>query len=149
MHFILSLLEEEQRRLLAKTEALCHGQLGALEREAGETDTVNREIVGCLADAGLLNWPLFLSLYWCLGGHSLSLYFSNWYLGYRCLNRRCLDPWLLDWFLLGFNLCSERLYLGLLGWLLFDGLLFAHVEHSESHCPPFPGDSRMETRSPV
>lgn len=58
MHFILSLLEEEQRRLLAETEVLCHGQLGALEREAGETDTVNREIVGCLADAGLLNWTV-------------------------------------------------------------------------------------------
>ncbi len=58
MEFILSLLEDEQRRLLAATEALCRGRLGALEREVGETDTVDPGIVECLADAGLLNWTV-------------------------------------------------------------------------------------------
>jgi acyl-CoA dehydrogenase len=58
MEFILSLLGDEQRRLLAETETLCHGRLGDLEGETGETDAVNRGIVACLADAGLLNWTV-------------------------------------------------------------------------------------------
>src|SRR5262245_39178526 len=58
MEFILTLVSEEQRRLQAETEALCRGRLGALEKEVGETDVVNRDILACLADAGLLDWTV-------------------------------------------------------------------------------------------
>lgn len=56
MEFILSLVSDEQRRLQADVEALCQGPLQPLEEAAGETDTVDRDILRCLADAGVLDW---------------------------------------------------------------------------------------------
>lgn len=58
MEFILSLVSEDQRRLVEKTEALCRGPLGVLEREVGETNRVSREILGSLAAAGLLDFTV-------------------------------------------------------------------------------------------
>ena len=58
MEFVLSLVDEHQRELRARTEVLCRGRLGELDRQAGETDTVDREIVGCLAREGLLDWTV-------------------------------------------------------------------------------------------
>jgi acyl-CoA dehydrogenase len=58
MRFILSLVDQEQRRLQALTEELCRGRLGELERAVGETDKVNRTIVASLAEAGLLDWTV-------------------------------------------------------------------------------------------
>jgi len=58
MDFVLSLVDEEQRNLVQKTEALCRGELADLERKTGETDTVSREILDCLARAGLLDWTV-------------------------------------------------------------------------------------------
>lgn len=58
MDFILSLVDEEQRNLVQKTEALCRGELAELERKTGETDVVSREILACLAGAGLLDWTV-------------------------------------------------------------------------------------------
>ncbi len=58
MEFLLTLIGEEQRALLEMTEELCRGRLGELERKVGETNVVNREILGCLADAGLLDWTV-------------------------------------------------------------------------------------------
>lgn len=56
MEFVLSLVSEPQRRLHGRVEELCRGSLGALDRAAGETDTVNRGIVDALAVSGLLDW---------------------------------------------------------------------------------------------
>jgi len=56
MDFILSLLEPEQRQLREDVEAFCRGDLGALEREIGETDRVSRPLVARIAAAGLLDW---------------------------------------------------------------------------------------------
>ena len=58
MEFLLTLIGEEQRSLLEMTEELCRGRLGELERKVGETNVVSREILGCLADAGLLDWTV-------------------------------------------------------------------------------------------
>src|SRR5262245_37769752 len=58
MEFILSLASESQRRLHGRVEELCRGSLGALDRAAGETDSVDRRIVAALADAGLLDCGL-------------------------------------------------------------------------------------------
>jgi acyl-CoA dehydrogenase len=56
MDFILSLLEPEQRQLREEVEALCRGDLGALDHEVGETNCVSRPLVARLAAAGLLDW---------------------------------------------------------------------------------------------
>jgi acyl-CoA dehydrogenase len=58
MDFILSLVSDEQRRLQADVEGLCQGRLRELEHQVGETDIVSRDIVDCLADAGLLDWTV-------------------------------------------------------------------------------------------
>jgi acyl-CoA dehydrogenase len=58
MDFILSLLDPEQRQLVEKTEALCRVRLATLEREVGETNQVSREILGVLAEAGLLDFTV-------------------------------------------------------------------------------------------
>src|SRR5262249_36292592 len=56
MDFILSLMNEDDRGLYAHVDTLCRGELGTLDRAAGEADTVNRPLVKCLADVGLLDW---------------------------------------------------------------------------------------------
>jgi acyl-CoA dehydrogenase len=58
VEFILSLVSDAQRQLQADVEALCRGRLGDLDRQAGETDVVDREVLGCLAGAGLLDWTV-------------------------------------------------------------------------------------------
>ncbi len=58
MEFVLSLVSEDQRRLHAAVEALCHGPLRDLEQAAGETDVVSRDILAHLARAGLLDWTV-------------------------------------------------------------------------------------------
>jgi len=58
MDFIRSLLSADESLLLEKTEAFCKGRLGELDRRAGEASTVDREILACLAGAGLLNWTV-------------------------------------------------------------------------------------------
>jgi acyl-CoA dehydrogenase len=58
MDFILSLVSDAQRELHRHVERLCRGTLGALDRQVGETNVVSREIVGALADAGLLDWTV-------------------------------------------------------------------------------------------
>jgi acyl-CoA dehydrogenase len=58
MDFILTLVDAAQRDVQAYAESLCRGRLGEIERATGETNTVSREIVACLADAGLLDWTV-------------------------------------------------------------------------------------------
>jgi acyl-CoA dehydrogenase len=58
MEFVLSLVSDEQRLLQQRADALCRGELGARERLVGETDTVDREALRCLARAGLLDWAV-------------------------------------------------------------------------------------------
>lgn len=58
MEFILSLLGGAERELVTRTEALCRGPLGEIERAVGETQVVSREIVQCLKDSGLLDWTV-------------------------------------------------------------------------------------------
>ena len=58
MEFILSLVEKHQKELRARTEELCLGRLGELDRKAGETETVDREILRCLSQEGLLDWTV-------------------------------------------------------------------------------------------
>jgi acyl-CoA dehydrogenase len=57
MEFILSLIDAEQRELLRHVETLCRGELGALDRETGETGFV-RPIVSRLAREGLLDFTV-------------------------------------------------------------------------------------------
>jgi acyl-CoA dehydrogenase len=58
MDFILSLLSDAERALHADVSAFCGGELGRLDRAAGECDTVNRPIVEMLAARGLLDWAV-------------------------------------------------------------------------------------------
>jgi acyl-CoA dehydrogenase len=58
MEFVLSLVSEAQRVLQHQADALCGGALADLERDAGETDSVHRPIVDCLATSGLLDWTI-------------------------------------------------------------------------------------------
>ncbi len=58
MQFIRTLVSEDQRALQQRVESLCQGELGALERQVGETNTTSRAIVKCLAGAGLLDWTV-------------------------------------------------------------------------------------------
>jgi acyl-CoA dehydrogenase len=58
MDFILSLLDAEQRALHQHVDALGRGELGALDRETGETEFVSRPIVSRLAAEGLLDFTV-------------------------------------------------------------------------------------------
>lgn len=58
MEFILSLLADVGRRLYQRTEEVCRGAIGALDRAAGESDVVSAPLVAGLADAGLLDWTV-------------------------------------------------------------------------------------------
>lgn len=58
MDFIRTLITDDQRALQARVEALCHGRLGELDHAAGETNTVDRTILKCLSDEGLLDFTV-------------------------------------------------------------------------------------------
>ena len=58
MDFIHSLISDEQRQLVTWVEQLANGPLAAIEARVGETNRVSRELVDCLADAGLLDWTV-------------------------------------------------------------------------------------------
>jgi acyl-CoA dehydrogenase len=58
MQFILSLVTDEQRQLQQYVEELCRGRLGVLDRAAGESNVLDRELLAALADAGLLDWTV-------------------------------------------------------------------------------------------
>lgn len=56
--FIASLLTERQRALQKDVEELCRGELGRLDAAAGEADSVDREVLACLAANGILDWTV-------------------------------------------------------------------------------------------
>jgi acyl-CoA dehydrogenase len=58
MEFVLSLVSDMYRTLHRRTQELCRGTLGELDRAAGESDVVNRPLVAALGDAGLLDWTV-------------------------------------------------------------------------------------------
>lgn len=58
MEFILSLLSEEQKKLRESVIAICSGKLKELEKRAGETDIVDRDILKLLSKEKLLGYTV-------------------------------------------------------------------------------------------
>ncbi len=56
--FIASLLSDRQLELQRRVEAACRGKLGELDAAAGEVEAVDRAVLSCLAEEGLLDWTV-------------------------------------------------------------------------------------------
>jgi acyl-CoA dehydrogenase len=58
MDFIVSLLSEEQKKLWKSVRDICEGELKELEKKAGETDRVDRDILKLLAGKKILGYAV-------------------------------------------------------------------------------------------
>lgn len=58
MDFIVSLFSEEQKKLWKSVQGICSGELKELEKKAGETDRVDRNILKLLAEKKLLGYTV-------------------------------------------------------------------------------------------
>ena len=56
--FIASLLTERQIDLHQRVEAACRGRLSELDAAAGEVESVDRDVLSCLAQQNLLDWTV-------------------------------------------------------------------------------------------